>query len=109
VEVCICKETVLQNITATDELLSVANGLQHWRLLSLPLPGIHDAICVYTQSACREHAGETNDHVLTSMQLNMRTMDVALDTFYKKNALLPVPHCYSRCCNSCNFQNSQVS
>ena len=88
------KETVLWNITATDELLKVGNALQHRRLLSLPLPSIQGTTYVYTQFAPTKQADETDDHLLTSMQLNMRRMDVAFDTFYNKNALLPVTHCY---------------
>lgn len=42
-EICVCKESTLRNITATDELLKAGNDLQHHRLLSLPLPSIYDA------------------------------------------------------------------
>lgn len=34
---------------------------------------------------------------------------MAFDAFFSKNALLPVTHCYSRRCNSCNFRKSQIS
>lgn len=61
VEVHMYKETVLQNITATDELLKVGNGLQHQRLLSLPLPSIQGATYVYTQFARTKQVGKTED------------------------------------------------
>lgn len=39
-------------------------------LLFLPLTSIQDETYVHTQFACTEQVGETDDHLLTSMQLN---------------------------------------
>lgn len=78
-EVCMYKETVLQNITAIDELVKVGNGLWHQRLLSLPLPSKQYVIYVYTQFARTKQVSKTDDHLLTSVQLSTRRMDEAFD------------------------------
>lgn len=58
------------------------------------------------QFAHTKQMGETGDHLLTSVQLNVRRMDLVFDAFSNKNALLPVT---SKGSNNCNFQNYQIS